>query len=152
SGVHGETDVAGLGESRTAAVDSGPDAALNVVAPGLARQRAMDADRRVDCREHLFEDREELVGAGVDLAATAPPDRLPDDAPNLVQQTPIRIAHPPEQRRGVLDVGEEERHEPGRQRRRVGRAGQDLPWRRSFSTTNRTAASTVSAKPGSSSA
>jgi len=69
----------------------------------------------------MLEDREVLVPVGVDLVTAAPTHRVADDAPDVLQQGCVALAQTCEQARGTLDVGEEEGHRAGRERREVGR-------------------------------
>src|SRR5712691_6302759 len=119
-GVYGQTDVPRVGQGGTAAVDPGSDPAFQIVQPGPSAHRALDASRRLDRRNDLLEDREELNRAGVDLAAAGSKHRLPDDAPDIVQQVRVAIAELPEKSGGTLDVGQQERDEAGGERRRIG--------------------------------
>src|SRR5438128_7125543 len=117
--VHGQTDVPRIGQGGTAAVDPGSDPAFQIVQPGPGAHRALDAHRRLDRRNDLLEDREELIGAGVDLATAGSKHRLPYDAPDVVQQVRVAIAELPEESGGTLDVGQQERDEAGGERRRI---------------------------------
>src|SRR4029450_2442487 len=67
--VDGEADVAGLRQRRVAAVDADPNSYLQPVGPFAGGEVALDGHRRLDGGAGALEDREELVGARVDLAA-----------------------------------------------------------------------------------
>jgi hypothetical protein len=69
----------------------------------------------------MLEDREVLVPVGVDLVSAAPTHRVADDAPDVLQQGCVALAQTSEQEGGTLDVGQEEGHRAGRERREVGR-------------------------------
>ena len=101
-------------------MDTGSDPAFQIVQPGPSLHRALDAHRRLDRRNDLLEDREELIRAGVDLATARSKHRVPDDAPDVVQQVRVAIAELPEKSGGTLDVGQQERDEAGGERRRIG--------------------------------
>ena len=57
---------------------------------------------------------EEGIALGVDLDPLMPPPRLPQRTAVLGKHLCITVAQLPEQPRRPLDVGEEERHRPGR--------------------------------------
>src|SRR6266508_4673501 len=67
--VDRQPDVPGVGQRGLAAVDADPDPALEIVGPRPFAHRALQGYGGLDGRRYLLEDREELVGAGVDLAA-----------------------------------------------------------------------------------
>ncbi len=69
----------------------------------------------------MLEDREVLVPVGVDLVSAAPTHRVADDAADVLQQGCVTLAQTSEQKGGTLDVGQEEGHRAGRERREVGR-------------------------------
>src|SRR2546427_465213 len=100
--VHGQTDVPRVGQGGTAAVDPGSDPAFQIVQPGPGAHCALDAYRRLDGRNDLLEDREELIRAGVDLATAGTKHRVPDDVPDVVQQVRVAVAELPEKRGGSL--------------------------------------------------
>jgi hypothetical protein len=69
----------------------------------------------------MLEDREVLVPVCVDLVSAAPTHRVADDAADVLQQGCVALAQTSEQKGGTLDVGQEEGHRAGRERREVGR-------------------------------
>src|SRR6266849_2438067 len=93
-GVDGQTDVPDVGQRRTAAVNSDTDEDIDVVGPDLLAERALDGRGRLDGGGGPLEDGEELVGAGVDLAAAGSRHRGPQDASDVVQQVAIAVAQP----------------------------------------------------------
>src|SRR5262245_12056779 len=76
-GVHGEADVADVGQCRAPAVNPDPHPYLEILGPRALTERLPNSRRRLHGRGGPLEDREELVGARVDLAPRAPQDRGP---------------------------------------------------------------------------
>jgi hypothetical protein len=122
-GMDRQPDVPVLGEGWAPAVDAGAKTALQLVRPGPSRHRLLDAHRSLDRRRGPFEDGEELVRSGIDLPTTGLDDRFPNEAPHIVQQAGVPVAEVPEERCGVLDVGQQERDEAGGEGRHVDRLG-----------------------------
>ena len=83
----------------------------------MPRHRALDLDRRLDRRGRRPEDGEELVGAGVDLEASAGAHRRALDAPHGIEHRSVSVLELGEVAARALDVGEEEGQLPGRQLR-----------------------------------
>lgn len=71
---------------------------FQIVGPGAVAERALDGHRRHDGSGSAIEDCEELVGARIDLTATRPQHRRPDDASDLIQDGAIAITQLAEQR------------------------------------------------------
>ncbi len=71
-GVDGEADVTDIGEGGAAAMnpDANPD--VEIVGPASFAEPALDGCCRLDGVDGPLEDREELVGTGVNLAAARP--------------------------------------------------------------------------------
>ena len=74
-----------------------------------------------------LEDGEELVGAGVDLAASRLLNCPSDDLPDLPEQGRVVVAQPAEEGGRVLDVGQEEGDEAGGKAGHVRRTRPDPP-------------------------
>src|SRR5207247_7805343 len=98
-GVNRQADVSRIGEGRTAAVDAGPDTALEALGPRSLAQDPLERDRRLDGRSRPLEDGEELVRTGVDLAASRPKHGVPHDIPDVPQQGGVALTELPQQGR-----------------------------------------------------
>src|SRR6267143_4776903 len=68
--VNGDAHVSCVGQSGTSGVQADPDPYPQAVRPNCHENFALNDKRGVQSRRRLLEDREQLVGAGVDLAAT----------------------------------------------------------------------------------
>jgi len=119
-GVHREPDVADVRQRRASAVDPGPYAHVETVDPRPLTELALGGHGRLDGGARPLEDREELVGAGVDLAAARSRHRCPEDPSDVVQQVAIAIAQLTEKEGGGLDIGHQEGDEPGGERSSIG--------------------------------
>ena len=91
-GVDGQTDVPDIGQCRATAMDPDTNPDFEIVGPGPIAERTLDGRRRLDGGGGPLEDREVLVGAGVDLAAARSQHRRPEDASDVVQQVAIAVA------------------------------------------------------------
>src|SRR5690349_5537194 len=67
--MHGQTNVPDIGEGRPAAMDPDANPDLDIAGPGSFAERALHGDGRLDGAAGMFEDREEFIGASIDLAA-----------------------------------------------------------------------------------
>ena len=114
-GVHRDSDVAGVGERRPAAVDAGADAHADAVGPGARAQAALDRERGFERCGGTNEDGEELVGTRVDLATACAVHATADDGADVREQRCIAIAEPMQQARRAFDVGQQERDVSRRQ-------------------------------------
>ena len=80
-----------------------------------ARERALRLSGRRHRVGRTRKGDEERVALRVDLDPVVPPPRLPQRAAVLGKHLRIPVAQLLEQPRRPLDVGEEERHRPGRE-------------------------------------
>jgi hypothetical protein len=114
-GIHIEADVAGLAQRRAPGVeaDSKPD--LVSLRPGAGHRSALDRDRGLEGRGRLREDREVLVGAGVDLLAAGICDGRSKEVAGLGQDRGPAVAETLEEGGRGLDVGEQEGDQANRQ-------------------------------------
>jgi len=71
-GVDRQADVADLGERGSTAVNADAHADIQLVGPRVFANGALDGDRSIESGDGTFEDREEFVGARIDLAAASP--------------------------------------------------------------------------------
>src|SRR5207245_2587714 len=94
--------------------------------PASSAERTLDGHRRLDRDGGPLEDREELVGAGVDLAAPRTRYRRPEDAADVVQQVAVAVAQLIEEGGGGLDIRHQQGYEPGGEGRRIGGCRLDL--------------------------
>jgi hypothetical protein len=78
------------------------------------------------CRLRPNEDAEELIRAGVNLAATGPVRAAPEDRAHVGQHRGVPIAEPVEEARRAFDIGQEKGHTPGRQGSHLAGLGFDL--------------------------
>lgn len=93
-GVDGQTDVPRLRKGGAATVDTGTKADRDVARPRPFPQTALDGESCFDGRNDTLEDREELVGSGVDLTAARPKHGLSNDVSTVVKHARIAIAKP----------------------------------------------------------
>ena len=114
--VDRQTDVADIGEGGAPAVDPDADPDVEMVRPAPPAERPLDGHRGLDGAAGPLEDREELVGAGVDLPPACPRHRRPKNASEIVQEIAVAVPQPAEQRGGPLDIGHQEGHKPGGER------------------------------------
>src|SRR6267378_3639304 len=91
-GVHRQTDVAGVGQRGTPAMDAGSDPDIDTIGPGPSVQGPLDRNRGLERGWSAIENREELIRASVDLAATHPMHRAPHDGADLSQEGGVAIA------------------------------------------------------------
>src|SRR5581483_7121871 len=116
--VDGDPDVAVAADRRLAGVQPHPHAHLRLPGPPLGRERTLRGRRRRRRSRRAHEDAEERVSGRVDLGAAARLDRLSQQLALPRQQRAVAVAAEPlEQPRRPLDVCEQERHRPLRQRR-----------------------------------
>ena len=103
-------------ERALAGVHADPDADLRSVGPGMRRESLLGLRRREHRAGRRAEDGEERVALGTDLDPAPLVDRLAHDHAVLVLQPPVGFVTERLQQPGrALDIGEEERHGPGRQ-------------------------------------
>ena len=112
-GVNGQTDVAHIGQCRLTAMDPDAHPHLETVDPRSAAELALDRHRRFDGGTRPLEDREELVGARVDLSTAHSKHGVPEDGPDVVQEGSVAITEPAQQDGRALDIGHQQGHEPG---------------------------------------
>jgi hypothetical protein len=65
----------------------------------------LDRHSGLERRRGLFEDGEELIRAGVDLAATGTPHRRAHQTTDIGEHGTVSIVEAPEQLGGALDIG-----------------------------------------------
>jgi hypothetical protein len=110
--MHANSVVADLAHRRLAGVHPHADPTLDAVGPGVARERALAVDRRLDPVARTGERDEERVALGADLVAVVRDERLTEEPAMVGQQLAVPLAELLEQARRALDVGEEHRHRP----------------------------------------
>src|SRR5437762_4550879 len=120
-GVNGQTNVPDIGQRRAAAMDPDTDPHLETPGPAPVAELTLDGYGRLAGGGGALEDRKELVGAGVDLAAASAHHGGPEHASHVVQEGAIAVAQLLEQGGGGLDVAHEEGDEPGGKCRATGR-------------------------------
>src|SRR5713226_2468895 len=85
-GVNRQPEVPDLGQRGAAAENPHPDPDVEIVGPPALAEGTLDRHRRLDRWARLLEDREVLVGAGVDFPAAGSQHRGAEDASDVVQQ------------------------------------------------------------------
>src|SRR5712691_2054429 len=125
--VNGDAHVSCVGQSGTAGVQADPDPYPQVVRPDRHENLALNDKRGVQSRRRLLEDREQLVGASVDLTTTRLADGATEQPADIGPDPGASIAKVTYEARRVLDVGEQEGHEAGWQRAHLARASLGLP-------------------------
>src|SRR6202521_5085632 len=125
-GVDGPADVARIGQGWSAGVQADPNLDRKAIRPGPSANLALDRERRLEAGHGPLEDGEHLISAGLDLAATALADRRPQEASHIGEEAVIPVAKASNETGRVLDVGEQEGHDAGRQRARLRGASLDL--------------------------
>src|SRR6266508_2466298 len=125
-GVHGDADVAGLRQRRTAAMQPDPHANGGAARPPPLHELALDRERGLERCGRLLEHSEELIGACVHLVATRAADARPDDRAHAAEDGRVAVAERLQEARRSLDVGEQERERAAWQARDVLRARLDL--------------------------
>ena len=123
-GVHGHPDVVRCSTLGVAAVNADANTNVHLVRPRGLTQRALHGDGCVNGRRGMLERGEQLVGPGLDDVSRAFGGGPLDDGPHAVQQLTVAITKLMEQSRRSLDVGEQQRHEAGRQVLRRGLASE----------------------------
>jgi hypothetical protein len=73
-------------------VDAGSDPDIDTIGPGPSLQGPLDRKGGLERRWSAIEDREELIRASVDLAATHPMHGAPDDGADLSQEGSVPVA------------------------------------------------------------
>ena len=68
-GMDGEADVPDIRQCRVAAVNPDTHPHFQIVGPLAIAERPLDGYRSLDSRRGALEDREELVGTGIDFSA-----------------------------------------------------------------------------------
>src|SRR5207245_3525901 len=126
SRVERNTAVPDVGQGVQAAVEPDASPAYHPAGPPSSAERTLDGHRRLDRDGGPLEDREELVGAGVDLAAPRTRYRRPEDAADVVQQVAVAVAQLIEEGGGGLDIRHQQGYEPGGEGRRIGGCRLDL--------------------------
>src|SRR5260370_24524153 len=106
--MNGDAHVSRVGQCWTSGVQADPDSYPHVVWPDSHENFALNRKRGIQGRRRLLEDREQLVRAGVDLAATRLADPATEQPADIGQQPGVAIAKVPHQTGRVLDVGEQE--------------------------------------------
>ncbi len=92
-GVHGEADVAGVRQRRTAAVEADPQPDVgSLTGPSSLPHRALDRERRLKGCGAFSEDGKRLVPTRVDLVTPRLPHRDPDEAADLRQQRCVGLS------------------------------------------------------------
>jgi hypothetical protein len=112
-GVHGQPDVARVGEARPSAVDAGADPYDRAGRPGERAHRPLQRDGRVEGGSRALEDGEELVAVGVDAHTAVGPDRRGDDAPHVGEHGAVGRVELLKEAGRALHVHQEEGHVPG---------------------------------------
>ena len=103
-------------ERAFAGVHADPDSDLRSVGPRIRREPFLGLRRRERRAGRRAEDGEERVAFGADLDPAPLVDRRAHDGTVLVLQPPVGFVTERVQQPGrTLDIGEEERHGPGRQ-------------------------------------
>ena len=119
--VDPDADVAVADLVSVAGIDPDADPDPGVVGPWFGRQRSLGGHGRGDALPRLAEDDEERVALGAELPAVGRGPGVADHGPVPFQESGVPVA--PDgalERRGALDVREEERQRPARQRLRLG--------------------------------
>src|SRR5712692_9722553 len=124
--VHGQADVARVGQRGAPAMDAGSESDIDTIRPGPSLYGPLDGMGNLERRRSAIEDREELIRASVDLAATRPVHGAPDDGADVGQQGGVPIAQSLEEAGRPFDIGQEERQVPGGQCPRFADLGFDL--------------------------
>src|SRR5258708_38699877 len=114
--MNGDAQVSSVGKSGTSGVQADPDPYGQVVRPDRHENFALNDKRGVQSRGRLLEDREQLIGAGVDLAAARLADGATKQPADVGQQPGVSIPKMPYQTGRVLDVREQEGHIARRER------------------------------------
>src|SRR5207237_9994357 len=89
---HGPTNVPDIGQRRAAAMDPDTDPHVETPGPAPVAELALDGHGRLAGGGGALEDRKELVGAGVDLAAARAHHSGPEHASHVVQEGAIAAA------------------------------------------------------------
>ena len=110
-----DPDVVVAAHDTVAAVQTHADADLDAVGPGVGREPSLRRHRCSDGSPRGREHREERVTFGSDLHAISLGDGVPHDRGMLVLERRVRLTEPSEESRRSLDIGEQERHRPGRE-------------------------------------
>ena len=90
-GMHGQADVAGVGQRGPPAVDADPDPYVDTIGPGACPDGAFDRKGGLQRRRSSNEDGKELVRSCVDLAAASPVHATPDDGTHVSQKGGVAI-------------------------------------------------------------
>ena len=69
--MHGQADIAGIGQRRSATVQADPHTHLRSLRPRAVPQAALDAERGCQSSRRVLEDRKELIGVGIHLEPAA---------------------------------------------------------------------------------
>ena len=110
-----QPDVPALRARRLARVDADPNAQRRGGGPDVRGERPLGADRGLCGVAGARECDEELVAAAVDLMAAVPGDRLAHEPAMVGHDRRVLVAELLHEARRVLDVGEEEGDDPGRE-------------------------------------
>ncbi len=114
--VHVHPDVAVLVPRRLTGVQAHPHAHRHILGPGLAAQLGLCLHGRVHRVADRREDDEEAVALRPHLPAPPPLERGPQDRPLRGQHLGVPLTQPAQQARRGLDVAEQQRQGPGRER------------------------------------
>src|ERR671919_775706 len=112
-----EADVSVADPGALTRVQPDPDPDIGAARPGMAGQLPLDVDGCPDGRSRGSEHGEERVALGIDDLAPLPRQRLAKDVAVLREERGVPVSQLPQEQRGTLDIGEQERDRSGRQLR-----------------------------------
>src|SRR6267143_2964656 len=89
--VDGQADVTDIGQRGPAAVDSDAHSDREIIRPAFPAERMLDGGGSLDGVCGALEDSEELIGAGINLAAICARHARPQHATDVIQYVAVLV-------------------------------------------------------------